>query len=73
MEKGDNVIKLTKLKISGENSSQKFFRSVKKVNKLESSKNPSSTSCLDVSLVQSFLRLFPLLLTIHSISLQMHN
>ena len=54
MEEGANVYKLTKFKISGEKSSQKFFRSVKKVNKLECFKNHSSTSCLDVSLVQSF-------------------
>ena len=53
-EEGANVEKLTKFKMSGEKSSQKFFRSVKKVNKLECSKNLSSTSCLDVSSVQSF-------------------
>ena len=34
-EEVSNINKLTKFKISGENSSQKFFRSVKKVNKLE--------------------------------------
>ena len=51
-EEGANVNKLTKFKIPGENSSQKLFRSVKKVNKLECSQNLSSTSCFDVSLVQ---------------------
>ena len=50
-EEGANVNKLTKFKISGEKSSQKFFRSAKKVNKLECFKNLSSTSCLDVSSV----------------------
>ena len=67
-EEGANVNKLTKFKIPGEKSSQKFFRSVKKVNKLEYSKNLSSTSCLDVSLVQSFLSFFLFLLNIRSIS-----
>ena len=37
-EEVSNINKLTKFEISGENSSQKFFRSVKKVNKLECSK-----------------------------------
>ena len=54
---GTNVNKLAKFKISGK-SSQKFFISVKKVNKLERSKNLSPTSCLDVSSVQSILRFF---------------
>ena len=45
-EEGANVNELTKVKISSEKSSQKFFRSVKKVNKLECSKNLSSTSSL---------------------------
>ena len=64
-EEDANVNKLTKFKISGEKSSQKFFRSVKKVNKLECSKNLPLSSCLDVSLVQNFLssllfvRIFP--------------
>ena len=58
------VNKLTKFKIPGENSSQKLFRSVKKVNKLECSQNLSSTSCLDVSLVQNFLSFFLFLLII---------
>ena len=54
MEEGANVNKLNKFQISGEKSFQKFFSSVKKVYKLECSKNLSSTSCLDVSSVQSF-------------------
>ena len=36
-EESANVNKLTKFKISGEKSSQKIFRSLKKVNKLECS------------------------------------
>ena len=63
-EEGANVNKLTKFKIPGENSSQKLFRSVKKVNKLECSQNLSSTSCFDVSLVQNFLSFFLFLLII---------
>ena len=54
MEEDANVNNLTKFEISGEKSSRKFFSSAKKVNKLECSKNLSSTSCLDVSSVQSF-------------------
>ena len=54
-EEGANVNKLAKFKISGEKSSQKFFRSVRRVNKFKCPKKPySSTSCLDVSSVQSF-------------------
>ena len=63
-EEGANINKLTKFRIPGENASQKLFRSVKKVNKLECSQNLSSTSCLDVSLVQNFLNFFLFLLII---------
>ena len=60
--------KLAKFKISEENSSQKFFRSVKKVNEFECSKNLSSTSCLDVLSVKRFLSFFLFLFLIFSIS-----
>ena len=69
MEEGANVNKLTKLKTFGENSSQKLFRFVKQVNKLECSKNLSSTICLDVSSVQIFVSFFLFVLIIGSISL----
>ena len=63
-EEGANVNKLAKLKIFGGKSSQKLFRSVKKVNKLEGSKNHSSIGCFDVSSVQSFFNFFLILLII---------
>ena len=71
-EEGANVNKLAKFKISGEKSSQKFFRSVKKVNKMEFPKNLPSTSRRDVSPVQSFSSFF-LFLHIILFSLLFHN
>ena len=68
-EEGANVNKLTKFKISDEKLSRKFFRSIEKVHKLECSKNLSSTSCLNVSLIQSFLSFFLFLLILRLISL----
>ena len=49
--------------------SHKFYRSVKKVNILECSKNLSSTRCLDVSSVKSLLSFLLFLLINLSISL----
>ena len=57
-EEGATVNKLTKFKMPREKSSQKFVSYVKKVNKLEYSKNLSSTSWLDVSLVLRFLSFY---------------
>ena len=60
-EEGANLYKLVKFKISGEKSSQKFFGSVKKVNKLECSKNLSSTNfrCFTSTKFFKFLSLSP--------------
>ena len=73
MEEASKANKLTKFKISGEKSSQTFFRFVTKLNKLECSENLSSTSCLDVLSVQLFLSFFLFLLLIPSISFSRHT